>query len=389
MKKTVVLSFILSLGICGVFGEPIPQQEPSSADSPYYMDSQNILREKTTTESEKAGQGENSQSTGTDMPVIRGTESESGSGAGTAETGTTETESETQQPAIRNGEGKNEATENQTPSADDEIDEITGGDDNPINYDASEENIKDKNFKPVQKVEEEETQNIETAPAPVKKEKKKKTKKNKKTSETEEVTDNIENVDPLNSDNAENAENAESTEEQPAQPKTYSQDDFEQMYRDMPVPTFTFVHGVDPDQYYDMKDTAWSPYPLFRLNAPIYFKTITIPPGYYLLTPRKYKGDWYLLFKEAGVVKYTIPVIAKDYTSEFYYRDNLKELDMKKSQRWQIKFLNSWGKYIRKSKRKPAIQTNLELTDLDNNFLLIDLYYGSYKYTTIFRTERF
>lgn len=171
--------------------------------------------------------------------------------------------------------------------------------------------------------------------------------------------------------------------------KHYSQNDYEQAYRDMQVPTFSFVHGIDPDQYYDMKDAAWSPYPLFRLNSPLYFKTIVIEPGYYLLTPRQYKNKWYILFKEAGTVKYIIPVFNQCYAEAGYYHTHLKELDMSRSARWQIKFLNSWGKYIRRSKRKPAIQTNLELTDLDNNFLLIDLYYGPYKYSAIFRTEKF
>ena len=181
----------------------------------------------------------------------------------------------------------------------------------------------------------------------------------------------------------------ETSSDEPVPAKTYSQDDYEQAYRDMEVPTFTFVHGVDPDQYYDMKDTMWSPYPLFRLNSPLYFKTITIEPGYYLLTPREYKGNWYVLFKESGVVKYTIPVFAKDYTPEFYYKDTLPELDMNRSQRWQIKFLNAWGKYVRKSKRKPPVNCNIELTDLDNNFLLIELYYGPHKYSTIYRVEKF
>ncbi len=185
--------------------------------------------------------------------------------------------------------------------------------------------------------------------------------------------------------NREIPENGMSTPEQ----KHYSQDDYEQAYRDMQVPTFTFVHGIDPDQYYDMKDATWSPYPLFRLNSPLYFKTLVIPPGYYLLTPRQYKNKWYILFKEAGVVKYTIPVFNQCYAEAGYYHTHLKELDMSRSARWHIKFLNSWGKYIRKSKRLPAIQTNLELTDLDNNFLLIDIYYGHYKYQTIFRTEKF
>ena len=171
--------------------------------------------------------------------------------------------------------------------------------------------------------------------------------------------------------------------------KVYTQAEYEQIYRDLEVPTFTFIHGVDPDQYYDLKDAAWSPYPLMRLNSPIYFKSITIEPGYYLLTPRQYKGDWYILFKEAGKVKYTIPVFEKNYTDPMYYQNNLKEVDMKRSQRWMVKFLNGVGKYFKRSKRKPPIKTNLELTDLDNKFLLIEVYYGSMRYKTIFRTEKF
>ncbi len=171
--------------------------------------------------------------------------------------------------------------------------------------------------------------------------------------------------------------------------KVYSQAEYEQIYRDLEVPTFSFIHGVDPDQYYDMKDTAWSPYPLMRLNSPIYFKSITIEPGYYLLTPRQYKGDWFILFKEAGKVKYTIPVFEKNYTSPDYYHTHLKELDMKKSQRWMVRFLNGVGKYFKKSKRNPGVKTNLELTDLDNKFLLIEIYYGPMRYKTIFRTDKF
>lgn len=282
---------------------------------------------------------------------------------------------------------------------DPEAESIINDTNNPIEYDASQENINDKNFTPKAKPEEPKEK--------VKKEKPKKEKKNKdkgkkevkadeKANETvdgktsEQSGEQTNEQDNLNFDSEEKSGGADGIEyQEPVKKKTYSQDDYEQMYRDMPVPTHTYVHGVDPDQYYDMKDSMWSPYPLLRLNAPIYFKTITIPPGYYLLTPREYKGDWYILFKESGCVKYTIPAFSKDFVDEFYYRDHLKEMDMTKSQRWQIKFLNAWGKYIRKSKRKPAIKTNLELTDLDNNFLLIELYYGAHKYSMIFRVEKY
>ena len=68
-----------------------------------------------------------------------------------------------------------------------------------------------------------------------------------------------------------------------------------------------FTH-IDPDQYYDMKDTSWPVYPLLRLISPIYFKNITIEPGDHLLTPREHQGEWYMLFKQNGVVKHIIPV---------------------------------------------------------------------------------
>ena len=171
--------------------------------------------------------------------------------------------------------------------------------------------------------------------------------------------------------------------------REYSQAEYEQLYRDLEVPTFSFIHGIDPDQYYDMKDTAWSPYPLMRLNSPIYFKSITIEPGYYLLTPRQYKGDWFMLFKEAGKVKYIIPIFEKNFTEAMYYHNNLKEVEMNKSKRWTVKFLDGIGRVIKRTKRKPPIKTNLELTDLDNKFLLIQIYYGSMRYKAIFRTEKF
>lgn len=267
-------------------------------------------------------------------------------------------------------------------------DDVIDNEVNPINNDATEENIKNKNYTPAKNT----IENNKSA-SEIKKQKKKESKKSKKEKPKYGNYNNADE-DPYiqdweNSLKNQAGETDSETAEDEQPKKTYTQDDYEQAYRDMQVPTFSFVHGVDPDQYYDMKDTTWSPYPLLRLNSPLYFKTITVEPGYYLLTPREYKGDWYILFKEAGAVKYTIPVFDKSFTPATYYRDNLKELDMKKSARWQIKFLNAWGKYIRKSKRRPAIKCNIELTDLDNNFLLLDLYYDAHKYSTIFRIEKF
>ena len=66
--------------------------------------------------------------------------------------------------------------------------------------------------------------------------------------------------------------------------------DIEQMYRDMPVPEFKYMHNIDPGEYQDTMYSTWSPYPLFRLTTPLFFKSIAIEPGYYLLTPREKNG---------------------------------------------------------------------------------------------------
>ncbi len=164
--------------------------------------------------------------------------------------------------------------------------------------------------------------------------------------------------------------------------------DYQQIYRDLEVPTLKFVHDIDPGQYYDLKNSTWSTYPLFRLTGPLYFKDITIEPGYYLLTPREHQGSWYMLFKEAGKVRYVIPVYDREIVPLTFYGDNLPQEKLSPSQKVHIKMLDVMGKYVPSSKRKPAPKTYLEVTDLDNNFVSIVIYWGDYRYYTIFRTVR-
>jgi hypothetical protein len=162
--------------------------------------------------------------------------------------------------------------------------------------------------------------------------------------------------------------------------------DYRQIYMDMEVPTFSYVHGIDPGQYYDNENAAYSIYPLFRLCSPLYFKTITIQPGYYDLTPRTYKGNEYLLFKEAGIVKYTIPVYQKELVPEGFYESHLPQQRLTWQKRMSKNFYAFIGKHIKSAKRKPPVKTYLEVNDLDNNFLSIIVYFGNYRYYTIFRT---
>ena len=161
--------------------------------------------------------------------------------------------------------------------------------------------------------------------------------------------------------------------------------DYQKIYREMPVPTHSYVHGIDPGEAYDTKSSTWSPYPLLRLTSPIFFKTITIEPGYYLLTPREYKGEWYMLFKEQGRIKYIIPIYERGITPMGFYDENLPKPKMTFTQKVHINTISFVGKHFQKSKRKPAPQNYLELFDLDNNFISMVVYWGDHKYSMIFR----
>lgn len=160
---------------------------------------------------------------------------------------------------------------------------------------------------------------------------------------------------------------------------------YSDIYKSLEPANFSYMHDIDPDQYYDMKDAAWSPYPLLRLNSPIYFKNQTIEPGYYLLTPREHKNKWYLLFKQNGKVAHIIPVYERDITPEFFYDKHLPKPKLTPSQKIHMGVLDFFGNF-KSSKRKEPIKTYMEINDLENYFVSIVIYYGSHKYSTIFRT---
>lgn len=162
--------------------------------------------------------------------------------------------------------------------------------------------------------------------------------------------------------------------------------DYENVYRTLEVPTHSYVHNVDPGEFYDTQSSTWSPYPLFRIASPIFFKTIAIEPGYYALTPREHKGNWYILFKEAGKIKYIIPAYEREIVPVTFYEDHLPKPKLSISQKLHIGALDTIGKIFPSAKRKPAPQTYLEATDLENHYLSLVIYWGNYRYYTIFRT---
>jgi len=161
--------------------------------------------------------------------------------------------------------------------------------------------------------------------------------------------------------------------------------DYASIYNSLQPADFSYQHNIDPDQYYDMKDAAWAPYPLLRLNSPIYFKNQLIEPGYYLLTPREHAGKWYLLFKQNGLVTNIIPVYDRSITPEFFYDKHLPKPKLTKAQKIHMGTLSAFGK-LKSSKRKDPIKCYMEINDLENYFVSIIIYYGNHKYSTILRT---
>lgn len=162
--------------------------------------------------------------------------------------------------------------------------------------------------------------------------------------------------------------------------------DYRQIYMDLEVPTFSYMHALDPGQYYDYKDATYAIYPLFRLSSPLYFKTITIIPSYYLLTPVTYKDKEYILFKENGKVKYTIPSYKKEFVPEGFYDSHLPKPKLTKTQALRKNTLTYISKHFKRSQLREPVKTYLEVNDLDNKFVQIIIYYGPYRYYTIFRT---
>lgn len=163
--------------------------------------------------------------------------------------------------------------------------------------------------------------------------------------------------------------------------------DYVGIYNSLEPADFAYMHDIDPDQYYDMKDTTWAPYPLLRLNSYIYFKNQAIEPGYYLINPREYKGKWYMLFKQNGKVAHIIPVYERSMIAEDFYETHLPKPKLTRSQKVHMGVLSFLGKFDSTKRREP-VKSYMEINDLENYFVSIIIYYGPHKYSTIFRTIR-
>ena len=158
-------------------------------------------------------------------------------------------------------------------------------------------------------------------------------------------------------------------------------DKFIQKYENAQLADFELVHNLDPYQVEEYYRYAWAPYPLFRSSIDLYFKSIHIEPGYYILTPRVVKDRQYVFFKQSGKVVYIIPVCDTNMVSPAFYKDRLPEPKRNVFGKIYVKSRRTFYKVFRKGKKQEPPKSYVEASTIDNEFYRIDLYFGAECYT--------
>lgn len=170
---------------------------------------------------------------------------------------------------------------------------------------------------------------------------------------------------------------------------SYGEEDFQKIYDELEPANFEYIFGIDPYQAEEYTKYMFSPYPLLRTGVNFIFKETIIPPGYYLLTPRKYEGRTYVLFKEQGRVKYMIPAYNVDLTTEEFYDENIPKPKMSKWKKVKTGIADTIGTmFPKKTQRMPIPKSYMEINDIDGEFYQVILYYETKKYFLIFKQER-
>lgn len=165
--------------------------------------------------------------------------------------------------------------------------------------------------------------------------------------------------------------------------------DYLKLYDDTPLVDFTFLHDLDPFQDEDYIKYAWSPYPLMRTSSALFFKTLEVPADYYLLTPRTYKGRDIVLFKQSGRVAFIIPAVKKELVPEGFYASHIPVPQKTSWQKFCTNFANFWYKVFKSSKKEPPPQSYILTQQIDGRMFLIEVYYGNYKYSLLFKNTRY
>ena len=166
-----------------------------------------------------------------------------------------------------------------------------------------------------------------------------------------------------------------------------SQEEYRGVYDALEPANFEYIFNLDPYQPDDYQKYIASPYPLLRSGTDFIFKDKTIPPGYYLLTPRKKDGAQYVLFKQDGKVKYIIPTYKTAIVDPLFYE---QYIPTPKKTKWD-KLSDFGNKFVSKtaknSKRTPPPKAYIDINEIGDEFWEVILYYDNQKYFMIFERK--
>lgn len=174
----------------------------------------------------------------------------------------------------------------------------------------------------------------------------------------------------------------------PAKVYAAANQDFSTLYSQTPMSTVKLMHDIDPYQDEEYHKYAWSPYPLFRTCTDLYFKDISIPAGYYLLTARNFKGVDYVLFKACGKVVYIVPVAKKTETPLDFYTHEVPRPKQTKMQKLKSRVKDAFLGSRKDSKRMPPPKSFIDIAD-DGVYILVRYYYGNDCYWLVFKKTKY
>lgn len=154
----------------------------------------------------------------------------------------------------------------------------------------------------------------------------------------------------------------------------------------LPCP-IQFENNLDPYEQQDNYNYVRSPYPLIRTVMPLYSIKTTIPPGYYLLTPRKIDSKTFILFKQQGKVLYTSPIFEEvqiDIEQEYPQpKDPYDKAPFGLRSIWK-------GFGIISGRRHPipkVPQHKIDCFQYDDKYYGINIYYKDKLYKTVFKIQ--
>ena len=160
--------------------------------------------------------------------------------------------------------------------------------------------------------------------------------------------------------------------------------DYLKLYEKTNKVDFSFYNNIDPYQDEDNFRYASSPYPLFRTSTDLYFKDITVPHGYYILTPRHYKNRDIVLFKTAGKVSYIIPAITKEVVPVGFYEKNIPKVKKTKWQKFHDGFFEKMNNMFKSSRKVTPPSAFITAERYEHKYLLVKLYYAEDVYVMLF-----